>query len=157
MGLFLGCKTGIVTACDGLVAFPLAVTGSRLRASPCCRVVPAAGRAVGARVSSCLFLVGLSVLSGASPLNLGLFSVTPESSVSYFESSPSWVKRYRISLFFMFFRVFDLLPSRNQFGFLSAVSESFRRFFLELFLYGFLGPFFSLLNAHLNYFQYFYA
>ena len=102
MGLFLGCKTGIVTACDGLVAFPLAVTGSRLRASPCCRVVPAAGRAVGARVSSCVFLVGLSVLSGASPLNLGLFSVTPESSVSYSESSPSWVKRYRISIFLCF-------------------------------------------------------
>ena len=32
--------------------------------------------------------------------------------------------------FFMFFRSFDLLPSRNQFGFLSAVSESFHLFFL---------------------------
>ena len=102
MGLFLGYKTGIVTACNGLAAFPLAGTGPRLSASLCCRVVPAAGHAVGARVLSCLFLVGLSVLSGASPLNLRLFSVTPESSVSYSESSPSWVKRYRISSFLWF-------------------------------------------------------
>ena len=122
---------------------------------PHCPVGPAAGRAIEARVSSCLFLAGLSVLSGASPLNLGLFSASPESPVSYSQSSPSWVKRYRISSFLCFLEVLICCLTETSLD-SSLLSQSPFIFFPWPFPVWLLGPsFLTLLNSCLNYLQYF--